>query len=313
MRAVEPSATPDWARNLDAVVVGGGGLVSFDQRFRPFQLTNPSRWPARVRAAWNAVGSQNTEWHSATVAQRKRLAACCERLAYVSVRSRTTATLLARCGYTGSIAVVPDAAIGVTPPSDDQTEAILREAGAEAGEPLVGISVGNAIGQAGTSVFYDRLAEGVAALGMRAIVFPFGNIYGDAEVQQAMASRLRGCLVLREPIRPFDRWRLIGRMRTYVGCRLHAILAAYAQNVPFLAVDEYFSDEIASSKIREFCVDNDLEAHWTCPFLPTDPAAKLSRIWVRRPSFAAAVKAHRRHLDAHYDALVSALLRRGGS
>jgi polysaccharide pyruvyl transferase WcaK-like protein len=96
-------------------------------------------------------------------------------------------------------------------------------------------------------------------------------------------------------------------MGLYVGARLHGVLAALAQDVPFLAVDEYFSDEIASSKIRELLVDADLEACWTSPYLPVDPARKLRALAEQRPSFSAFVEAARRALADHHDALVRAI------
>jgi len=305
IRAIPPQRTAGWTRGLDGVVIGGGGLVSFHPSFRCFQPG--ARWPARVRTVWNAVGSQNTAWYLATREERRRLVACCERLAYLSVRSRSTARLLERCGYGGRVRIVPDPALGAELPGEDRTEAILRRAGAETGEPLIGVSVGNAIGDGATASFYDRLAAAIRTLRMRAVIFPFGQTYGDGSRQRGMAARLPGSLRVRGRIGPFDRWRLIGRMRLYVGCRFHAVLAAYAQNVPFLAVDEYLSDEIATSKIREMCAEYDLEGHWTCPYLPGDPVVKLIRIAAARPSFAAAVAAHRRRLERHYDALVAAL------
>ena len=44
---------------LDALVIGGGGLVSSSPSFRPFLLGNPEDWPASVPAAWSGVCSQN--------------------------------------------------------------------------------------------------------------------------------------------------------------------------------------------------------------------------------------------------------------
>jgi polysaccharide pyruvyl transferase WcaK-like protein len=305
IRSIPPGQTIGWTRGLDGVVIGGGGLVSFHPQFRCFQPG--SRWPVGMRAVWNAVGSQNTAWYRGTREERRRLAASCERLAYVGVRSRSTARLLERCGYRGRVRIVPDPALGVELPGEDHTDTILDRAGADAGEPLIGVSVGTAIRDGRTKAFYDRLAAAIRALRMRAVVFPFGLVYGERTSQRAMAARLPGSLMVGGPIHPFDRWRLIGRMRLYIGCRFHAVLAAYAQNVPFLAVDEYLSDDIATSKVRELCAEEGLEAHWTCPYLPTDPAEKLRRIAADPPSFTTAVAALRRRLDRHHDALVTAL------
>ena len=55
----------------------------------------------------------------------------------------------------------------------------------------------------------------------------------------------------------------------------HAVLTALAQHVPFLALDEYFSDFTASSKVRELLVELGLEALYTCPMISTQPSLKL--------------------------------------
>src|SRR5688572_26017598 len=54
-----------WAQDLDALVIGGGGVIETDPAFRPFLLGRPERWPAEIPAAWNAVCSQNQAWYAA--------------------------------------------------------------------------------------------------------------------------------------------------------------------------------------------------------------------------------------------------------
>jgi hypothetical protein len=113
--------------------------------------------------------------------------------------------------------------------------------------------------------------------------------------------------VIDAPLDAAARWQLVGRMQLYVGARLHGVLAALAQEVPFLAVDEYFTDDLASSKIRELLVDADLALHWTSPYLPGDPARKLRAIVARGAAFAPFLAGARQALTVHHDALVRAI------
>lgn len=308
IRPIRPGGTVAWASPLDAVVIGGGGLIGFTPTFACFQTPGSARWPRHVRAAWNALGHQSPRSARLSPEQRRRLVACCERLSYLSVRSLRTAEVIERCGYRGPIAVVPDPAIGLRLPGPDRTPSILRAAGAEAGEPLVGISVGRAILDARCAAFFDDVAASASRLGMRTLVLPFGGVYGDAAAQREIVRRMPRTLVLRQPIPPLDTWRLVGALCGYVASRFHAMLAAYSQDVPFVVLDEYVSRSEQSSKILEFCADNGLAGRWTSPFGGEWPGRRLRRALLDGGSFAAALVTKRRELARHHDALAKALL-----
>jgi hypothetical protein len=91
--AIVPVPVDDfgWARGLDALIVGGGGIVIPEPGFGAFLLHD--RWDGPP-VAWNAVCSQGTPaaWFSAE--NRRDIRRCCEQLAYRSVRNRTTANLI---------------------------------------------------------------------------------------------------------------------------------------------------------------------------------------------------------------------------
>ncbi len=290
-----------WARELDALVIGGGGIINFAPAFRGF-LLGDERWTGPP-AAWNGVCSQNTPAYAASTADRERVRRCCEQLTYVSVRNATTHKFVRRCGFTGAVHTVPDVAF-----ADLDGEASANEAG----RFTIGVSVGNAFEDPRTAGFHERLFVALAALARThdadLRLFPFGSIYGDERLHHAAAARLPGARVERFST-PLDAWRAIGDVQLYAGARLHAVIAACAQQVPFVAIDEYFSDHTASSKLRELVVDLDLEAHYVCPFVTRDPAPKLAlaATLVGTRPFEVLVARLRRELDEHVTAMIRAL------
>ena len=307
-----------WAEGLDALVIGGGGIINLDPSFRPFLLGRPERWPVSRAAAWNAVCSQNQPWyagaeHDAYEAVRE----CCERLRYVSVRNRTTLTFVRRCGFAGPVHLVPDPAFALELPAEvePRVDELIASLGLASDRVPIGISIGPSIRDPRTAAFFDALFATLEQLGrdpmlrLQFVVFPFSHLQGDDTVVAGVAARLPGAVIVRERLAPLLLWRLIGRMAMYVGCRYHAMLAAIAQDVPFLVLDEYLSDAVASSKTRELVVDLGLEPHYLCPYLPASPAWKVEEI-IRardRVTFANRVTELRAQLAAHYARMIAAL------
>ena len=311
IRPVAPGGDVHFADDLDALVIGGGGIVMPIPGFEPFLLGDPAAW-GEVPAAWNAVGSQSTPWFAPELAGfYARVRGACARLRLVSVRNRTTETFLRRCGWDGPIEVVPDPAIGFAAPPDPAVDAALASLGLAGGRPLVGLSLGTSLLAARAAAFYDPLLaelERLAGAGeVEVVVFPFGGIYGDAEVARRAAARVPHARLLEVALGPVATWQLVGRLDLCVCARLHAAIAAYAQEVPFLVCDEYFSDQTASSKIRELVVERGLEPAYLCPFAGERPAWRLALALadpVVRPD---ALAADRAALDRHFDRLVAAL------
>jgi len=316
IRAIPAGADCRWADDFDAVIIGGGGVLVLDPSFAPFSLGEPARWPARCAAAWNGVGSQNQPWYlSAHVADYARIARCCERLAYVSVRSQTTLRFVRACGFAGEVHVVPDPAIdlaSVPAEAEREVDALLARLALEPRparrRPLVGLSLGAATASPAAAPFFTALEQELAALAPDCdlVFFPFSRLQDDVAAQTALARRL-GARVLTEVLPPLVLWGLIGRLDAYVASRLHGVLAAYAQHVPFVAIDEYLRDAVASSKIRELIVDRGLEALYVCPFLPEASVWKVGAIVRDRVSFADQVAEDRRRLAAHYRRMLERL------
>ncbi|MCA9679583.1 MAG: polysaccharide pyruvyl transferase family protein [Myxococcales bacterium] len=318
LRAVPATDDCGWAADLDALIIGGGGLLNLDPSFAPFRLGDPARWPARCAVAWNALGSQNQPWYlAAHRADYARIRACCERLAYVSVRNRTTLRFVRECGFDGEVHVVPDPAIGLAelPAAVERdVDALLARLGLAPrrgrGRPLIGVSLGAALSSPAAAPFFAALERELRALAPDCdlVFFRFSVMQDEAAAARALADRL-GARTIAEPLAPLRLWGLIGRLDAYVGSRFHGVLAAYTQDVPFVAVDEYLRDAVASSKIRELVVERALEVHYVCPYLPDASAWKVRALVDDRArvSYAARVADDRRRLAAHYRALLDRL------
>src|SRR5437868_13044272 len=61
--SVPAGASMEWAHDLDALVIGGGGILNLDPAFRPFLLGKPEDWGVTRAAAWNGLCSQNQPWY----------------------------------------------------------------------------------------------------------------------------------------------------------------------------------------------------------------------------------------------------------
>lgn len=323
----------DWAKGLDALVIGGGGLLLLHPAFRPFLPGPPQhlQGPA-VPAAWNALCSQGQPWYLAAHAQDyQAVAACCQNLRYVSVRNQTTLRFVRRCGFPGPVQVVPDPALllgaadmpdalPIADRFDAEADEALQRAGVTPrpgpGRLLIGASLGGALRDPRASAFFDDLFAALAQLqaaGAQVLLFPFGEIYKDAAHTRAALARLPGAhLIDLDPdhrLSPLGLFRLIGRLDLAIVTRLHAMFAAYAQDVPFLVLDEYLTDEVASSKIREFIADEGLEPLYLCPFLSQKPSRKLAAVLqsLGAFSFRPGVTALRRRVRAHFRDMLTAL------
>ncbi|MCE9580867.1 MAG: polysaccharide pyruvyl transferase family protein [Deltaproteobacteria bacterium] len=307
-----------WAADLDALVIGSGGLIQLDPSFRPFLLGDPSAWDPARPAAWSALCSQNQPWYlHDDQGGYEAVRVCCERLRYVSVRSRATETFVRRCGYTGDLHVVPDPAILLDVPAavDAEVDEVLRASGVLPGHRLIGVTIGTSIEDPRAATFYRGLFATLNQLRadspvpVQIVLFPWSYLRNDPRLLELALPHLPGALVVRPRLGALALWRLVGKMSFYVASRYHAMVTAFAQDVPFVILDENLSDLVATSKTREFIVDQGLEAHYLSPFLTTNPAWKLEGVFHAgdRVSFAPAIAACRERLRAHYARMVRAL------
>jgi polysaccharide pyruvyl transferase WcaK-like protein len=316
IRKIAADDSTAWAKGLDAVVIGGGELIRLEPDFRPFLLGEASDWDPAVPAAWNAIGAEKAPAYLADQRPAYRaVKRCCEALAYVSVRNETTSRFLRRCGFSGEVRLVPDPTMLLRlPPGDDgRGEAILRSAGVDTSRYVLGMSVGNSLRDGRAAAFYGELFASLAgrAKDAQIVLFPFGGVYGDAELQRAAHRAVPSAKLITAPLGPLDLWRVVGALDLYICARYHAMIAAFAQDVPFVVLDEYLSDTSGSSKILDFVVGADLLGSYLCPYLSTQPRQKIANAIALSHdpelSFARRIEAQRRDLASHYDAMMAAL------
>lgn len=306
--------TLDWARDLDAIVIGGGGLLSSSPGFEAFLLHG--RPLEGIRAAWNALGSLREPWYVPELGVTYRaMRACAEQLAYVSVRDKVSRKFLQQIGVERAIEVVPDPVFLLE--IEPRARAVVRgENQIDEDAFVIGLSVGSSILDVRARPFYSMLFASLAELERSSskrtviVIFPFGNIYEDPKHQELVQRALpRARSVV--PATAIDLWRLIGSLDVYIGTRFHAILAAYAQDVPFVILDEYLNDTVASSKLRELAVDDDLEWLYLSPWISMNPIEKLRPVIERARGKQIDLSTRRRHhreqLLGHYRAMLAAL------
>jgi len=305
-RAVTPLPAGGVPDDVDALIIGGG-IVNFAPEFRVFQpLAGPP-------AAWNAVCSQSTPFWAAPPEARDHLRRACERLRYVSVRNRTTEKLVRGCGFTGAVAVVPDPAISLDVPADD---GLLARLGLAPDRFRIGLSLGVAVTDPRAAGFFATLFAGLRALqagplGAEVVLLPFGEIYRDSAFAEVAAAALPGARRL-VGLDARDTWRLAGTLQVLVATRLHAVLAGVTQGVPLVILDEYLSDQTASSKLRDLVVDLDLEPSYTLPLISrsVEPRLGLAVELARSGAhpYRAALARARRALDEHETAMWEAVV-----
>lgn len=312
---IEPDSGLRWTAGLDALVIGGGGLISSEPSFSSFLLEGGD--DPCPPAAWNSVGSLNEAWYLDEFAPiYDAVRTCARRLAYLSVRDRLTLAYLRRLGVTRDIAVVPDPAFLLQAPPDRDRE-LLRRHGVDPEAFVIGLSVGYSVLDIRTRSFFKKLyacLEHLArASGARVqiVVFPFGTVYGDPSHQAHARDGIPSCRHLDASLTPLELWRLIGSLDLYVATRFHAVIAAFAQDVPFVILDEYLDDAVASSKLRELAVDHGLEPYYLSPWISTKPEQKLRHAFEAarsgKLSFATEVAGLRARLVEHYHRLLGAL------
>jgi len=300
IRRVPPNRASTVTSDLDALIIGGGGILLPHAGFHPYVA-----WGS-VPAAWNAICSQNTSHTDPTLSVwYGRVRSACERLRYTSVRNATTEQLLRSCGVTTPIALVPDVAVGYVPDHDAETDIQLDALLARGDRPVIGLSAGTAF-PADWLATLDRLA---AAKTFDLVVFGFGRVYGDDETARNVLGRLPHARAIDASLSADALWRLIGKLDAYLCTRFHAVIAAYVQGVPFLVCDEYTSTA-GTSKIREFLVERGLEAARVVPgdVEPFEP--RIQALLAQHRTEPTTLVADRAALAKHYDAMLAALMSR---
>jgi polysaccharide pyruvyl transferase CsaB len=226
-------------RRLDLLILGGGGIL-FDGEAQTFlrevMLAHEHRVPVMVYA----VSAGPLRARAAQEAVREALA----QAAVVTVRERGARQLLEEIGVHGDIAVTADPAL-LLKPEPLPADALKRE-GLDSGRPLVGMSVrepGAAAPEITEEMYHQLLADVADFMVDRYdadIVFvPMEPNMRDTQQCHAVAAqmlRAPRATVLKGAYTSAQLLTLIKRFAFVVGMRLHFLIFASLQNVPFVAL-----------------------------------------------------------------------------
>jgi polysaccharide pyruvyl transferase CsaB len=226
-------------RRLDLLILGGGGIL-FDGEAQTFlrevMLAHEHRVPVMVYA----VSAGPLRDRAAQEAVREALG----RAEVVTVRERGARQVLEEIGVHGEIAVTADPAL-LLKPEPLPADALKRE-GLDTGRPLVGMSVrepGAAAPEITEHVYHQLLADVADFMVDRYdadIVFvPMEPNMRDTQQCHAVAAqmlRAPRATVLKGAYTSAQLLTLIKRFAFVVGMRLHFLIFASLQNVPFVAL-----------------------------------------------------------------------------
>ena len=174
------------------------------------------------------------------------------RAAAVTAREQVTYEWLSRIGGVPAH-LTADLAFALPPAAPERVAAVAADEGVDRiGRPLLGVSVSALLGNrrnrhlpAASGDLLDAFAAALDAVASRHglhlllvshVVGP-GAASDDRDVSRRLAARLAApCTVLQGELRPEEIKGLIARCTAFVGCRMHANIAALDSGVPTLAV-----------------------------------------------------------------------------
>jgi polysaccharide pyruvyl transferase CsaB len=275
----------DELRRLDLLLLGGGGILydgEAEAYLREVTLAHSLDVPVMVYAV--GVGPLVSGRSKNLV--REAL----EPAAVVTVRDRPAKHLLENAGVARPIQVTADPALLLQPepvPADE-----IARLGLQPGRRLVGVSVrepGLAAPDLHVAHYHRLLADAadfmVERLDAEILLVPMERIT-DLKHSHAVVSAMRNphhASVLRGEYRPGQVLSLIGNLDFAVGMRLHFLLFAALQSVPFVALPY-------ASKVLGFLRELDLEMPPLENVTAGSLLAHIDRSWDERESLRARIK-----------------------
>jgi polysaccharide pyruvyl transferase CsaB len=226
-------------QRLDLLILGGGGIL-FDGEAQPFlrevMLAHENRVPVMVYAI--SAGPLRDP------ANRRLVRDALNQAAAITVRDRDGRYVLEDLGVQREIAITADPAL-LLEPEPLPKDAFKRE-GLEAGRPLVGISVrepGGAAPEISEQAYHRLLADAADFMVDRfdadVMFVPMEPNMQDVQQSHAVVAqmlRAQRATVLKGSYTPGQLLSLSGRFAFAVGMRLHFLILASLQNVPFVAL-----------------------------------------------------------------------------
>ena len=228
---------PEVAR-LDLFILGGGGLL-YDASARTYRREVALANELGVPVVLYAVSAGPL----AEGAVRKAVSGALEQVEAVAVRDRRSKHLLEEIGVRREIHVTADPALLLEPAPD--AAGLLAREGLDADRPLIGISVrepGEAAPDLDVDHYHELLANAADFMVERygaSLVFVPMELRHDVQHGHAVVARMvnaRRATVLKADYTVPEMLALVGQFEFALGMRLHFLIFAALQGVPFLAL-----------------------------------------------------------------------------
>lgn len=226
-------------RQLDLFILGGGGLL-YDQDVAAYLREVALAHEAGIPVVVYAISAGPLEQRSSRELVKEHLTS----VALLTVRDRRALRLLQDVGIERQIHLTADPALLLEPAPFDP-ESFMRE-GLDPDRPLVAFSVrepGPAAPDIRTEHYHALLADTadfvIDRYGADVVFVPMERRHMDLQQSHAVVSRMQHAYharVLRGNYTPQDIMALLGRCTIAVGMRLHFLIFAALQGVPFIAL-----------------------------------------------------------------------------
>jgi polysaccharide pyruvyl transferase CsaB len=267
-------------RRLDLLILGGGGIL-FDSEAKTFLREAMLAHELGVPVMVYAVSAGPLE----DPAVQRLVCDCLDRAALVTVREREARRVLEEAGLKREVEVTADPALLLQP--EPVTRTVLQREGLDGERRRVGISVrepGGAAPAVSEDTYHALLANAADFIVDRfdsdVVLVPLEREVQDMQHSHAVVARMlraERATVLRGQYTPGQLLTLVGRFDFAVGMRLHFLIFAALQGVPFVALPY-------ASKVRGFLADLELE---TPPLEQVNAGrliAYIDQAWDRRRS-----------------------------
>lgn len=241
--------------SLDVFVLGGGGILfdeGADAYLRELRLAQEERIPTMIYAV--SAGPLTN------VSTRELVRDGLEAADIVTVRDRRARHLLEEVGVEREVIVTADPAVLLRPASSPDD--FLRAEGVTTERALVGISVrepGPAAPDLDIEQYHALLADSadymVDRFDANILFFPLERKATDLQHSHAVISRMQNAAraaVLKGEYTASELLAIVGRLEFALGMRLHFLIFAARQGVPFVALPY-------ASKVEGFIEDVGLE------------------------------------------------------
>jgi polysaccharide pyruvyl transferase CsaB len=239
---------------LDVFVLGGGGILydgGVEAYLRELRLAQELGLATMIYAI--SAGPL------VTPAARKLVRDSLEHTDVITVRDRQTRQLLEEIGVHREIMVTADPALLLE--AEPLAEDVLQREGIDASRPLIGLSVrepGPAAPDLNIDQYHALLADAadymVDRYGAHIVFVPLERKAMDIQHGHAVISRMHNAehaMVLKSEYSAAQMVSLVGRFEFALGMRLHFLIFAAMQGVPFVALPY-------ASKVRGFIEEMEL-------------------------------------------------------